>query len=215
MWDLRWVLLGLGALLVVGVYLWTKGLGGRRLFPDTSRRARTEPSIGDPSSATGGGDAASSPPEAVVAAEPTPRKPAAPDRVITLRLIPRGDDELSMERAVVALTGAGLKHGRYGIFHKEDVTGEPAFSVASLTETGTFDLANLHETTIAGLSFYVVLPGIGDPVARFDAMVETARALSVELAADLHDERGSSWSVQRERYLREEIIEYRLQAERH
>jgi cell division protein ZipA len=130
-------------------------------------------------------------------------------------LIPRGDDELSTERAVVALTGAGLKHGRYGIFHKQDVTGEPAFSVASLTEPGTFDLANLHETTIAGLSFFVVLPGIGDPVARFDAMVETARALSVELAADLHDERGSSWSVQRERYLREEIIEYRLQAERH
>jgi len=214
MWDLRWVLLGLGALLVVGVYLWTKGLGGRRLFPDTSRRARAEPIIGDPSTVAGG-DPASSPPDAVVAVEPAPRKPAAPDRVITIRLIPRGDDELSTERAVVALTGAGLKHGRYGIFHREDVTGEPAFSVASLTEPGTFDLANLHETTIAGLTFFVVLPGVGDPVARFDAMVETARALSVELAADLHDERGSSWSVQRERYLREEIIEYRLQAERH
>jgi len=140
---------------------------------------------------------------------------APPDRVITLRLIPRGDEELSTERAVVALTDAGLKHGKYGIFHRGGVDGEPAFSVASLTEPGTFDLASLHETTIAGLSFFVVLPGIGDPVARFDAMVETARALSVELAADLHDERGSSWSVQRERYLREEIIEYRLQAERH
>ena len=46
-----------------------------------------------------------------------------------------------------------------------------------------------------------MLPGNGDPVARFDAMVETARALSVELAADLFDERGSSWSSQRERYL--------------
>ena len=45
-------------------------------------------------------------------------------------------------------------------------------------------------------------------------MVETARALSVELAADLFDERGSSWSGQRERYLREEIIEYRHQFER-
>jgi len=30
----------------------------------------------------------------------------------------------------------------------------------------------------------------------------------------LHDERGSSWSVQRERYVREEIIEYRHQLER-
>ena len=60
-----------------------------------------------------------------------------------------------------------------------------------------------------------MLPGSGDPVARFDALVETARALTVELEADLHDEGGSSWSVQRERYLREEIIEYRHQLERH
>ncbi len=129
-------------------------------------------------------------------------------------MIPRGE-ELSAERAVGALTEAGLKHGRYGIFHRDGADGEPAFSVASLTEPGTFDLANLGHGTIAGLSFFIVLPGSGDPVARFDALVETARALTVELEADLHDEGGSSWSVQRERYLREEIIEYRHQLERH
>ena len=211
MWDLRWVLLGLGALVVVGVYLWTKSLGGRSLLPDALRKKRSEPSFDDDAGV------ASPPPDlaAPVAAEPA-RKPSrsAPDRVITLRLIPRGE-ELSTERAVTALTGAGLKHGRYGIFHRDGVAGEPAFSVASLTEPGTFDLASEQDATIAGLSFFIVLPGLGDPVARFDAMVETARALSVELQSDLHDERGSSWSVQRERYLREEIIEYRHQAERH
>ncbi len=138
---------------------------------------------------------------------------SSPDRIITLRLIPRGD-ELSAARAVGALAEAGLKHGRYGIFHRDGTDGEPAFSVASLTEPGTFDLANLGDGTIAGLSFFLVLPGVGDPVTRFDAMVETARALTVELEADLHDEGGSSWSVQRERYLREEIIEYRHQLDR-
>jgi cell division protein ZipA len=120
-----------------------------------------------------------------------------------------------MERAVVALQGLGLAHGRYGIFHRMlgDPRNEPAFSVASLTEPGTFDLSNLADHTIAGLSLFLVLPAEGDAVARFDAMVETARALSVELEADLHDERGSSWSVQRERYIREEIIKYRHQSE--
>jgi cell division protein ZipA len=213
MWDLRWVLLGLGALVVVGVYLWSKGVGGRRLFPETLRRKRSEPSFGDDA----GTESAPRPDaDRPLAAEPPSQKPTRgpPDRVITMRLIPRGD-ELSTERAVTALTGAGLKHGRYGIFHRDGVAGEPAFSVASLTEPGSFDLGSLQDTTTAGLSFFIVLPGVGDPVARFDAMVETARALSVELEADLHDERGSSWSVQRERYLREEIIEYRHQAERH
>jgi cell division protein ZipA len=210
MWDLRWVLFGLGALVVVGVYLWTKGAGSRRLFSELSRRNRSEPSFGDDAGH------ATTPDAVPVASEPPAQShaQASPDRVITLRLVPRSD-ELDTQRAIRALTGAGLKHGRYGIFHRDGVAGEPAFSVASLTEPGTFDLANVQDTTIAGLSFFIVLPGVGDPVARFDAMVETARALSVELQGDLHDERGSSWSIQRERCLREEIIEYRHQAERH
>jgi cell division protein ZipA len=112
------------------------------------------------------------------------------------------------------LRNAGLEHGRYAIFHRQLGTNREGFSVASLTEPGSFDVENLGAGTIAGLSFFVVLPGNGDPVARFDAMVETARALSVELAADLFDERGSSWSSQRERYLREELIEYRHHFER-
>jgi len=213
MWDLRWVLLGLGALVVVGVYLWSKGVGSR-LFSDALLKKRSEPSFGD--EASNGNPVASVTDSPVIASQLPMQKlaRASPDRVITLRLIPRGD-EISTERTVNALAGAGLKHGRYGIFHRDGVAGEPAFSVASLTEPGSFDLGNLQGTTIAGLSFFIVLPGVGDPVSRFDAMVETARALSVELEADLHDERGSSWSVQRERYLREEIIEYRHQAERH
>jgi len=212
MWDLRWVLLGLGALVLIGVYLWSRGILSRDMLPALPRRKeRTEPSIGEP--------------------PPPPPEPAAqteslvetvseeekarpgPERVVALRLVPRGA-ELPTERAVAALRDAGLEHGRYAIFHRQLGTNREGFSVASLTEPGSFDLDNLGDATIAGLSFFLVLPGKGDPVSRFDAMVETARALSVELAADLFDERGSSWSSQRERYLREELIEYRHQAER-
>ena len=156
--------------------------------------------------------AAESPPLVATVSEDERARPG-PERVVALRLVPRGD-ELSAERAVAALRNAGLEHGRYAIFHRQLGTNREGFSVASLTEPGSFDLDHLDDATIAGLSFFVVLPGDGDPVSRFDAMVETARALSVELAADLFDERGSSWSSQRERYLREELIEYRHQYER-
>ncbi len=54
----------------------------------------------------------------------------------------------------------------------------------------------------------MVLPGLGDPVSRFDRMVGVARTLTQSLNAELFDEQGSSWSIQRERYVREEIIEY-------
>jgi cell division protein ZipA len=219
MWDLRWVLLGLGALVLVGVYLWSRGVLSRAMLPTLpSRKQRTEPRMG--------GDPTLEPPPALAPSAPPAPEPSlvetvseeekkrpAPDRIVTLRLVPRGA-ELPAERAVAALRDAGLEHGRYAIFHRQLETNREGFSVASLTEPGSFDLEHLERTTIAGLSFFVVLPGKGDPVARFDAMVETARALSVELAADLFDERGSSWSSQRERYLREELIEYRHQFER-
>jgi cell division protein ZipA len=173
------------------------------------RKKRTEPVIGEPPAAI-----VSSPEPAASSLVETvsEEEKAAPDRIVALRLVPRGA-ELASDRAVAALRDAGLEHGRYSIFHRQLGNNREGFSVASLTEPGTFDVDRLADTSIAGLSFFVVLPGDGDPVARFDAMVETARALSVELAADLFDERGSSWSSQRERYLREELIEYRHQFE--
>jgi FtsZ-interacting cell division protein ZipA len=208
MGDFRWVLLGLGALVVVAVYLWSRGILSRKLLPTLPRaRERTEPSMG--------GDPAPpqnlEPPLVQTISEEEKARPG-PDRIVALRLIPRSA-ELPIERAVTALHNAGLEHGRYAIFHRQLGTNREGFSVASLTEPGTFDLENL-DGTIAGLSFFVVLPGVGDPVTRFDTMVETARGLSVELAADLFDESGSSWSSQRERYLREELIEYRHQFDR-
>jgi cell division protein ZipA len=209
MWDLRWVLLGLGALVLFGVYLWSRGVLSRELLPTLPRRkARTEPSIGEPPPPT-----PIDVPSLVETVSEEEKARPAPDRIVALRLVPRGG-ELPTERAVTALRNAGLEHGRYAIFHRQLGTNREGFSVASLTEPGSFDLEHLGDATIAGLSFFVVLPGNGDPVARFDAMVETARSLSVELSADLFDERGSSWSSQRERYLREELIEYRHQFER-
>jgi cell division protein ZipA len=192
------------------VYLWSRGIVSRDMFPALPRRkARAEPTL-DPAVPPAAQPASPSLVEAV--SEEEKARPS-PDRIVALRLIPRRD-ELPAERAVTALRNAGLEHGRYAIFHRQLGANREGFSVASLTEPGSFDLDHLDGTTIAGLSFFVVLPGNGDPVARFDAMVETARALSVELAADLFDERGSSWSSQRERYLREELIEYRHQFER-
>lgn len=231
--GLRWVLLGLGALLVVGIYLWGRGALRRARSPAPPPRSlRVEPTVSeepilatedapgreDPaleSDLTAGAPAAAAGhPEA----EPETEAPAdAPEteRVVTVRLVSKGAP-LNGQTVVLALRAAGLKHGRYGIFHRmpESGTDEPLFSVANLTEPGSFDLTNLAESTLPGMSFFLLLPGVGDPVERFDMMVDTARQLARELDGELHDDRGSSWSIQRERYVREQIIEYRYELER-
>ena len=42
MWDLRWVLLGLGALVLIAVYLWSRGIVSRDLLPTLPRRKERE-----------------------------------------------------------------------------------------------------------------------------------------------------------------------------
>lgn len=236
--ELRWILLALGVMLIAGIYLWGRGLFGRRSQRRSRRRRRSEPRIasdGEPVSedvlfarpgdesavppmrretvdddlATGDTAAIETPPQEAHAAPPEPRV----EKIVALRFVSRSA-ELDATAAVQAMRDAGLEHGRYGIFHCLDASfpDDPLFSVASLTEPGSFDLERLAEQPLSGMSFFMLLPGPGDPVERFDTMVETARALAHRLDAELLDDRGSSWSIQRERYIREELIHYRLQA---
>jgi cell division protein ZipA len=207
MWELRWILAALGAALIAALYVWdrvvrraatdaraSEGQGAR---PD-DRSTASEPASGAPEDDT----------ESVRDRERPKRR--KPEKVIALRLVPKAA-EISAEAAVLALREAGLRFGRYGIFHLHGEAEEASFSVASLVEPGAFDLGNLHDSTIPGLSIFMVLPGYGDPVNRFDLMVEAARTLAHVLDAELVDDRGSTWSIQRERYLREELIAYRHQ----
>lgn len=199
----------MGVVLIGGLYLWNRNpfSFSFSLRSKADKPERTEPSI-----------AGSKAPEVkepedfeIDPADTEPKGTSGAERVITLRLMGRAADEISSERAVLALRAAGLTHGRFGIFHAlpENGRGDPFFSVASLTEPGAFNFSELEDTTLPGMSFFMVLPGPGDPVTCFDEMVQVARTLSKELDAELFDERGSSWSIQRERYIREEIIEFR------
>src|SRR5690606_5232763 len=230
--ELRWVLLALGVMLVAGIYLWGRGVIRRSGTERLRGRRRSEPRLaaddelvsdevlfGTPDGGAVASDLVDDDVAEVGESEQpaeasteTQEQPLRIEKIVALRFVPRADSLLAAE-AVRALRDEGLEHGRYGIFHSyhEDVPGEPRFSVASLTEPGSFDLERLDEP-LAGMRFFMVLPGVGDPVDRFDAMVETARSLAHRLDAELFDDRGSTWSIQRERYIREELISYRVQS---
>ncbi len=197
MGELRWVLLALGAVLLAAVYAYTRS----RQSAGSSAPARREPVLGQPGLAD----------EAAEPAEPEPPvEPPPPEKIVAIRLLSRERQGFPAERLVLALRSAGLRHGQFGIFHAhpDNSPQQTVFSVASLTEPGSFDLSNLKNGRYAGVSLFLALPGPLDGVAAFDQMMETARGLAQELDGDLSDEQGSTLSVQRERYLREEIIQF-------
>jgi cell division protein ZipA len=219
MWELRWILAGLGAALLVVLYLWGRYIQQRAALSRSDAAGSTPLQVSDARDSTSStpspvlSAANQRPPEATTgpptAVSPAPRR----EKIISLRLIPRSG-QFSAVPVVCALQEAGLTRGRYGIFHYCAPDSDPEiFSVANLVEPGSFAMDDMDQSTLPGMTFFMVLPGPQDAVSRFDQMVRTARLVAVELNGELVDDRGSSWSIQRERYVREELIRYRLKPE--
>jgi len=206
--GLRWLLLFFGILVIAGVYLYSRRERGKpeKDLPDVPRVTPIL-DVGDIEVTEDAPDVA-----AVTAAEDSAdnQQVAASQKIVTLRLIARDGGAFRGDELILSLRGIGLRHGKFGIFHRHDGTDEERtiFSAASLVEPGSFDLANIKEQKIPGISVFLVLPGPVDGVEAFDLMMTAARALAQTLNAELLDESGSTLSIQRERYMREEIIQY-------
>lgn len=200
--EFRWLLLAAGLAVFAIVFWWTRReTSGRPVVPTVLSR-RQAPAL-EP------GAAAAVPPTHEHAATPVTRPPA-PQRIITVRLMAQGSATFPGDLLLGALLEAGLHHGRFGIFHRQraDDPAMTVFSVASLVEPGTFDPAAMPANRFPGVSFFLPLPAPCDNVTAFDDMLSTARTIANQLDGQLLDEQGSRLSVQRERFLREEVIQF-------
>ena len=194
--GLRWLLLLFGVLVIAGVYLYSRR---EKETPQPEQTPdRLEPTL----------DADEEDSEAVV--KPPADTPAVPQKIVTLRLVAREGSSFRGDELILNMRGIGLRHGKFGIFHRYDGSEEDKtiFSAASLVEPGSFDLSNIKEQKLPGISLFSIFPGPIDGAEAFDLMMATARTLAQSLDAELLDESGSTLSIQRERYMREEIIQF-------
>ena len=209
--GLRWLLLIFGALVIAGVYVYSRREKDENVAAPKAV-GRVEPTINL--------EGVELTPDIESGVEDAPRLAAddshsavldeQPQKIVTLRLVARHKKSFKGDELILSMRGIGLRHGKFGIFHRYDGSDESRtiFSAASLVEPGSFDLANVKEQEIPGISLFLVLPGPVEGVDAFDLMMETSRALATSLDGELLDESGSNLSIQRERYLREEIIQY-------
>jgi len=208
--GLRWLLLFFGILVIASVYVYSRR--DKAKGEDSAADAdRVEPTLQVEEAAPEPDKAPILSPSISVADEsPAKSTDSLPSKIVTLRIVGREKGAFKGDDLILSLRGIGLRHGKFGIFHRYDGNDESRtiFSAASLIEPGSFDLANIKEQQIPGISLFLVLPGPVDSVEAFDLMMAAARTLSQSLNGELLDESGSTLSIQRERYLREEIIQY-------
>jgi len=209
--GLRWLLLFFGLLVIAGVYLYSRREKTKPEEPAAEPKLRREPTLdGESEPAVSDMDAFVEVP--VIGEDEQAEAPPedVPQKIVTLRLIGHEKRPFKGDELILSMRGIGLRHGKFGIFHRYDGNDESRtiFSAASLVEPGSFDLANIKDQQIPGISLFLVIPGPIDSVEAFDLMMAAARALAQTLDGELLDESGSTLSIQRERYLREEIIQF-------
>lgn len=231
MTELRWILLGLGLLVVGGVYLlWGRSLGARRESPD-SAASKVEPtfSSGDESfdriigtetraaqpadepetrarpAKTGAGQTTAAPGADLA----TPQDDS--QKIITLHVACRGSQRIAGPELDAAMRAENMQLGRFDIYHRLNEDGSATvFSAANMVEPGTFKAESLAELSTPGLSLFLLLPGPVDGAEAFSQMLITARGLAQRLGAEVLDEQGSSLSNQTAGHIREEILAFQL-----
>ena len=206
--GLRWLLLLFGVVVIAGVYIYSRRERDKPA-EESIDSPRVAPTLGDEPSELED-DASHPAAEEAAVEEEEASSTEAPQKIVTLRLVAKRGAAFPGDDLILSLRGIGMRHGKFGIFHQYDGNDDSRtiFSAASLVEPGSFDLANIKEQEIPGISLFLVLPGPIDSVDALDRMMTAARAVAQTLDAELLDESGSTLSIQRERYMREEVIQF-------
>lgn len=210
--ELRIIIAIIGVLVLAAIYLLSrssKSASGRQRLFSRERKQRIEPVLGD--DGTDSGSMASDDPDAADAAisrRVGSRPQGDIDRIVTLFVAARTDQEFTGADIVVAADKAGLVFGELGIFHRllgGSPEQGPLFSMASMVKPGSFDMTSLDSLRTPGLSLFMTLPGPVPALDAWDTLLPAAQRLAELLDGTVLDEQRNTLGRQRIAHIRDEL----------
>jgi cell division protein ZipA len=126
-------------------------------------------------------------------------------RIVTLRVIPRGEPRFAGRTLRQAFASTGSWHGPLDIYPLPDDAGRVIVSAAARAQPGTFDPSIMDSQRFSGLNLFAVLPGPMSEREAFDALVGAARALAERLEGSVTDQHGAELTSGRIQRLRESL----------
>ena len=118
-------------------------------------------------------------------------------------------DPFPGESLLRILAEGDMKFGEMDIFHRL-ADGEIRFSLANAVEPGTFDLAAISEFSTPGVTMFMRVHELREPVVALDEMLALADAIALELGGELRDETRSVMTPQTIEHCRESIREFQF-----
>lgn len=108
--------------------------------------------------------------------------------LIVLYLLAKNDEQFIGYDLLQSLLSAGFRFGDMSIFHRHEKTngeGTKLFSLASATESGTFDINKMGNFSCKGLCLFMQLQGPLHNMQTLDLFLKTAEQLAEDLNASL------------------------------
>lgn len=140
-------------------------------------------------------------PKPAPAATPEPEQTqSAPPAVIVMHVIANADHPYRGYELLQAMLTAGLRFGKWNIFHRhKEINGRGPilFSLTSSVEPGTFDLAKISSFSSPGLTLFMRVADVEDPTQTLEKLVSTAQQLAEELGGTVCDEKRQPLTEQK------------------
>ncbi len=135
-------------------------------------------------------------------------KAERPEKLQILNLLSK-EAGFNGQQLLESLVTCGFQYGDMNIFHYlDDRTGRPVFSLVNAIEPGTFDLNSMDQLVTPGVSLFIKLHDLDDPVAGFKQLIQKVKQLATELDAAITDEKHNSVTQQALEYELQEVLEY-------
>lgn len=131
--------------------------------------------------------------------------------VIVIHLVAASGQSFPGRDLLSGLLEQGMRYGEMHIFHNHqpgERGDELQFSMANAVEPGTFDIDRMEKETFRGVTFFLKLPGPGQPMAALDRMLKVSRRLADTLGGELKDEQRSVLTPQTAEHLRQRVQDF-------
>ena len=130
---------------------------------------------------------------------PSDNNSSQTEDVLAMHLMASKGEMINGQMLLDAVLAVGFRFGGRKIFDRhlnEQGSGDVLFSLANVANPGTFDLNTIADIQTPGVSLFMQLDGLADPVTAFDIMVDTVDRLVAQLHLHVLDETRSSMTKQ-------------------
>jgi cell division protein ZipA len=213
--DLRLILLLIGAVVVGGIYAWT-----RYQSRPVKRSSKSKPAGVARKSHTDEPDDAAIQQELarmqqVMSGQESEEPQAVTDKelLLVVSVVAAAGQPFGGDALRKAFANNDLQLGENAIFHRlvrQDGKDVSVFGIANMVKPGHFGSGDLEGFTSPGITLFLQLPTAIDGLQAFDDFVHTAERLAVELGGQLQDQKHCVITHQALMQIRESIASSRL-----